>query len=101
MTRGLSQKQLAEILGTTNSSVCDWEKGRSEPDGIALMKLAGCLNVSTDYLLGRTDELGAVVMPGAMQLSDPERELVACFRKMPAGSRENVLSIARTLAAHV
>ena len=52
---GLSQKQLAAELDTTNSSVCDWECGRSEPDIATLNKIAKYFNVSTDYLLGLTD----------------------------------------------
>ena len=52
---GFTQKQLAEKLNTTNSSVCDWECGRSEPDIATLKKIAKYFNVSTDYLLGLTD----------------------------------------------
>ncbi len=48
----LSQAQLAEILGTNNSSVCDWERGRSQPDMLMLKKIAVYFKVSTDYLLG-------------------------------------------------
>jgi len=48
----LSQKELAEILGTNNSSVCDWECGRSQPDIEMLAKIATCFEVSADYLLG-------------------------------------------------
>lgn len=51
----LSQKRLAEILQTTNSTVCDWERGRSQPDLSALVKLAEIFDVSTDYLLGLED----------------------------------------------
>ena len=54
--KGLSQKELANILQTTNSSVCDWEKGRSQPDLITLAKIACYFDVSADYLLGLTDE---------------------------------------------
>lgn len=53
--RGLLQKDLAEILGTTNSSVCDWETDRAQPDMETLSKIADYFNVTTDYLLGRTD----------------------------------------------
>lgn len=48
----LSQKQLADIIGTNNSSICDWECGRTQPDLDALVKLAHYFVVSTDYLLG-------------------------------------------------
>ena len=52
----LTQKQLAEKLQTTNSSVCDWEKGRSQPDLKTLANMAQLFQVSADYLLGLKDD---------------------------------------------
>lgn len=52
---GLSQKQLAEIIGSNNSSICDWECGRTQPDLEALVKLAHYFCVTTDDLLGIDD----------------------------------------------
>ena len=54
-SKQLSQKALAEALGTTNSSVCDWERGRSQPDIVMLAKIANYFEVTTDYLLGLSD----------------------------------------------
>ncbi len=51
----LSQKQLAAELKTTNSSVCDWECGRAEPDIETLIQIAKFFEVSVDYLLGLED----------------------------------------------
>ena len=51
----ISQKRLAEILKTNNSSVCDWECGRSEPSIETIVKLCDIFGVSADYLLGRED----------------------------------------------
>lgn len=51
----LSQSQLAEKLGTTNSTICDWERGRTEPDIEMLKKLALFFSVSTDYIVGVSD----------------------------------------------
>lgn len=53
--RNLSQKDLAKILGTTNSSICDWETNRAQPDMEMLIKLADYFDTTVDYLLGRTD----------------------------------------------
>lgn len=55
----LSQKSLAEILKTNNSSVCDWECGRSQPDLETLARMVQFFDVSADYLLGLEDETGA------------------------------------------
>lgn len=55
----VSQKTLAEILQTNNSSVCDWECERSQPDLETLAKMVLYFDVSADYLLGLEDETGS------------------------------------------
>ena len=57
--KNISQKQLAEILQTNNSSICDWECGRSQPDLDTLAKMSFFFGVSADYLLGLEDETGS------------------------------------------
>ncbi|MBQ7370222.1 MAG: helix-turn-helix transcriptional regulator [Clostridia bacterium] len=53
--KGISQAELARALQVSYSVVCYWESDRSEPTAPNLMKLADYFEVSTDYLLGRTD----------------------------------------------
>jgi transcriptional regulator with XRE-family HTH domain len=54
--KDLSQQELAKIVGKTQQAVGLWEKeGGNEPDHETLNKLADYFNVSTDYLLGRTE----------------------------------------------
>ena len=53
--KGFSQKKLAELIGSNNSSVCDWECGRSEPSLFYVVKLCKIFEVSADYLLGILD----------------------------------------------
>ncbi len=49
----MSQAALAELIGAGNqSTVAGWERGRTEPDGETLARLAVILKVSTDHLLG-------------------------------------------------
>ena len=54
-SKNLSQKELAEILNTTNSSICDWECGRTEPNLNTIRQIADYFEVSCDYLLGKSD----------------------------------------------
>ena len=61
--RNYSQLQLADLLQTTNSSICDWERGRSQPDLQTLAMLACLFDVSIDYLLGLEDETGTKIKP--------------------------------------
>ena len=51
----LTQKDLADIIGTNNSSVCDWERGRTEPNIDMIVALCRLFEVSADYILGIED----------------------------------------------
>ncbi|MFV4981445.1 helix-turn-helix transcriptional regulator [Lactobacillus delbrueckii subsp. allosunkii] len=48
---GLSQKELAEKLMTTQAKVASWENGDSVPNISYIAKLAVLYDVSADYLL--------------------------------------------------
>ncbi len=52
--KGLSQKQVSEELGISQSLLSHYEKGIRECGLDFLVKIANYYNVSTDYLLGRT-----------------------------------------------
>ncbi len=43
--KGLSQKELGDILGVSYSAVSAWELGRNEPDFDTLVKLSDFFNV--------------------------------------------------------
>ena len=50
--RGMSQVELAGLLGVTKQSVSNWENDNIQPSIEMLVKLAQTLSVSADYLLG-------------------------------------------------
>ncbi len=53
--RGITQKQLAEVLGVSKTTVCQWETMKQEPSIEMLMTLADYFHTSVDYLIGRDD----------------------------------------------
>ena len=53
--RNLTQKQLALLLGVSDDCIFFWEKGRSEPSVQQIIELSNIFDVSTDYLLGKTE----------------------------------------------
>ena len=55
MDKKLTQKQMAALLSTTERNYQYYEAGTREPSLETFIKIADTLNVSTDYLLGRTD----------------------------------------------
>lgn len=48
---GLSQADVAEALGISSASVCQWETGKTMPDPRKLPKIAEILNCTVDELL--------------------------------------------------
>lgn len=53
--KGLTLEEIAGKLNTTSMSLSRYERGEREPKGSVLLDLASLLNVSPDYLLGRTN----------------------------------------------
>ena len=51
----LTQKEAAEKIGISQQAYADWEKGKKNPTQERLSILADLFNVSTDYLLGHSD----------------------------------------------
>lgn len=54
--RGLSQRDLAKLLGVSSSTIGMWESGKREPNFETLLKIAGFFDVTTDYMMGREPE---------------------------------------------
>ncbi|MFQ8951927.1 MAG: helix-turn-helix domain-containing protein [Oscillospiraceae bacterium] len=54
--RDLSQKEIASILGMSQTGYSKYETGENDIPTQILIKLAEYYNTTTDYLLGRTDE---------------------------------------------
>ncbi|MBO8168170.1 MAG: helix-turn-helix transcriptional regulator [Thermoanaerobacteraceae bacterium] len=53
--KGLTQNELAERLKISRSALSLYELGKRQPDYETLQKIAKYFDVTTDYLLGLTD----------------------------------------------
>lgn len=53
--KNLSMQDLAKELGIGSSSICRWEKGQADIKGDELVIIANYFKVTTDYLLGLSD----------------------------------------------
>ncbi len=54
--KGLSTMVLAKVIGMSDTAVCNWENNKHDVKAEQLVKLARFFGVSTDDLLGLTDE---------------------------------------------
>lgn len=69
----LSQTQLAEQIGVSNSRVSNWEQGLNRPDADMLAEICKALNVSPSLLLG--------VQLTSEDLNDKERKIIRAYRE--------------------
>ena len=53
--KGLTQKDIADLVHVNRVTYTNWEKGNREPNFETLLKLASILNTTTSYLLGESD----------------------------------------------
>lgn len=51
IAQGLTQQQIADLMGITNSTYCGYETGKRQPDVAKIKQLANILNTSGDVLL--------------------------------------------------
>ena len=54
--RNMKQYEIAKELNITNAAYSQYESDKRQPDYDTLVQIADILDVSTDYLLGRTDK---------------------------------------------
>ncbi|QTD42144.1 helix-turn-helix domain-containing protein [Sporosarcina sp. Te-1] len=76
LDRKLTQKQLAEKIKVTHVSISGYENGNRYPDTDTLQRLADYFDVSTDYLLGRSNLTNTVPVAGQEIILSPEELLL-------------------------
>ena len=97
--KGISQKELAKFLNISPGNLCEWEKGKVEPNIFALKKLADFFECSVDYLIGRENDLGVVnIVDNNDNLNQKERELVDNYRKLDTFEQNTVITQIKALA---
>lgn len=79
----LTQQNLANFLHVSKFTISHWELEDSFPSIEFLEILADYFDVSIDYLVGRTDELG-VIKRENNALTSSENELLSYFRQLDA-----------------
>lgn len=97
---GVSQTELARLLGVTRSACSQWESPQgTAPRRERLEQLATLLGVSFEWLAtGRGSEQAlAEVQVTSPDLPPDQQELLALYRRLPPRLRLAVLNLARDL----
>lgn len=79
---GLKQSELAKIIGTTNTTISNWEKGVSKPDLDMLSYICGALKVRASYFL-------QPILPDD-GVSIPEFNLIKKYRSLDPHGKDMV-----------
>jgi transcriptional regulator with XRE-family HTH domain len=89
MARGLTQKQVAEMVGTTQPQYCAWEIGKHDPRGSVVVALCKALGITESELLGARVEGDADLMLLGRQLHVDDKivvlEVMAALIRRRAG----------------
>ncbi len=94
-TNDISQKKLAELIECSQSIICDYENGKSEPSLLMLTKLSRCFKVSIDYLVGNSSEDNLIVMND--NLNETENYLIGQLRQLNSEKKQELISYANYL----
>lgn len=83
---GLNQDALADMIGTNQRQVSQWELGKARPRADFVIALADALKTTPNYLLGFTDDPAPGAAPA--KLTAEEQELLDTYRNLPSRQRE-------------
>ena len=86
---GLSQQELADIVGVSQQSLSKYERLETEPDCKTLVAFADYFGTTVDYIIGHE------VKPSARRnaedkISKREREFIEQFRKLPRRDKKKI-----------
>lgn len=93
----MNQLELGKIVGVGKTTISNYETGYSVPDLDTIIKLAEYFQVSTDYLLGLTDEIAEEqdeIKHTFGNLSKNEQELLEIFNRVK-NERDQIKLIGR------
>lgn len=85
---GLTQQELSERLKIGQATIACYENGQREPHILNLIAYADYFECSLDFIAGRTDDFGNVVIGienskhSSTTLTKEEREILYKYRKL-------------------
>ena len=87
---GISQQQLADVIGTSQQSINKYENHNIEPDIGMLITIADYFSTSVDYLIGHTDINRKVEPVHQYDLNDDESSLIDGYRSLNVAEKGSI-----------
>lgn len=88
--KGISQQQLAEIIGVTQQSIYKYETQNVEPDFVILCALADYFSTSVDYLIGHSEVNHKIEKVSLFDLNEDEAKLITSYRKLNRSEKQSI-----------
>ena len=90
----ITQNKLADVLGVTQDSISLWENGKRVPDTQYIIVLAKFFDVTSDYILGLSDDFSGVKFghEGKVQewLDSDEHRVLLEYREKKVKKRQEL-----------
>jgi transcriptional regulator with XRE-family HTH domain len=83
----MTQEALGKLLNVTQSTIAYYESGKKQPTLETLIIIADYFEVSTDFLLNRTNRIST-----ASEISKPDIELLNKINKLSDENRKEIES---------
>lgn len=93
--RDINDRQFALTSNIPYSTVRGWTYQKKLPDLEGLIKIADYFEVSTDYLLGRSNDVG--IIETNANLTQDQQELLSLYNKMSFQDKNQLLGFAKAL----
>lgn len=86
VNKGLSQKELSELLGKSKNVVSNWENGVNKPDVDTIERLCEILDIPISEFFGNNEMQ-------ILELSREEEKLVLAWRKLTRTNKNKILGM--------
>lgn len=88
--KGISQKQLADVISVSQQSINKYENHNIEPDIETLIKMADYFETSVDYLIGHTDIHHRIEYVRPYDLNKKEANLIDGYRTLTEKEKQSI-----------
>lgn len=98
ISKKLTQKQLADLIGAKHNSVSDWEKDKSRPDMDTIELICGTLDINPSYLMGTKsdDEYGNIV--GSLMNNPDLLDMIEEFKNLSDNDKKAIRQLISSLS---
>lgn len=98
LEKGLTQKEIAGLLGCNQTALGKYERGDLEPSINTLKKLSAIFNCSVDYIVCNADDFGVIANNGSSVLTVNESEMLKNFRLLNEKEQREAIGFVKALA---